>query len=81
MDVITSKTVEKTGEVIWQTVEKILAMHKEKKNWKKLFIDTGDFFINSTDQEDHFFNDIDNSLATFKSSSIIKIFFTLLTPK
>lgn len=32
MDVITSKTVEKTGEVIWQTVEKILAMHKEKKN-------------------------------------------------
>ena len=37
MDVITSKTVEKTGEVIWQTVEKILAMHKEKKNWKKLF--------------------------------------------
>ena len=40
--------------------EKILAMYKEKK-WKKLFIDTGDFFINSTDQKD-FRNSFERSM-------------------
>lgn len=72
MDVITSKMVEKSGEIIWQTAEKILAVHKEKKKWKKLFIDTGDFFINSTDQEEHFFNDISRVLSKENMTSLAK---------
>ena len=61
---IESMALDKAGEMVLDTARGLLSDHKEKKQWKKLFIDTNEFLLKEVEYGDELLNEIAEYLSS-----------------
>ena len=69
---IEEKVVEKTGEIVLGAAINKLNAYKNKKEWSKLFIDAGEFFLQQVEGGDNIVEDMSNLLSRENMKELAK---------
>lgn len=69
---VVEKVVEKTGEIVLETAINKLIAYKNKKEWSKLFINTGEFFLQQVEGGDNIVEDMSVLLSRENMKELAK---------